>query len=61
MLEKLRKPTIIIGFLGAVKLATDAFGYSFLTNEDVNAIANGISAIVAIIATLLNRDTPQAQ
>jgi len=56
MLERLRKPTIVMGLLGAVKLATEAFGVSVISDEQINAIANGVSAIAAIIATLLNRD-----
>jgi len=56
MLEKLRKPTIVMGLLGAVKLATEAFGVSIISDDQINAIANGVSAVAAIIATLMNRD-----
>ena len=56
MLEKLRKPTIIAGLIGAIKLATDAFGLNIITDDQVNAIANGVAAAAAIIAALINRD-----
>jgi len=56
VLERLRKPTIVMGLLGAVKLAAGAFGYDIISDEQINAIANGVSAIAAIIATLMNRD-----
>ena len=56
MLEKLRKPIIVTGLLGALKLATNAFGLDFISDEQINAIANGVSAIAAVIATLMNRD-----
>lgn len=59
MLEKLRKPALVIAILGAVKLVTDAFGMQILTNENINAIANGVSAVVTVIGILINRDAPQ--
>lgn len=61
MLEKLRKPTIVAGVLGAIKLATDTFGLNIITDDQVNAIANGIAAIAAVIAALINRDAPKAE
>lgn len=57
MLDKLRKPTLVIAVLGAVKLVTDAFGIVILTNESINAIANGISAIATVVGILINRDS----
>jgi len=57
MLERLRRPTIVMGLLGAVKLAAGSFGYDIISDEQINAIANGVSAIAAVIATLMNRDT----
>lgn len=59
MLEKLRKPALVVAVLGAVKLVTDAFGMQILTNENINAIANGVSAVVTVIGILINRDAPQ--
>jgi len=56
MLEKFRKPALVIAILGAVKLVTDAFGVQILTNESINEIANGVSAVVAIIGILINRN-----
>lgn len=59
MLEKLRKPALVIAILGAVKLVTDAFGVQILTDENINAIANGVSAIATVVGILINRDSPQ--
>ena len=56
MLEKLRKPALVIAVLGAVKLVTDAFGIVVLTDESINAIANGVSAVATVIGILINRD-----
>ena len=56
MLEKLRKPAIVAGLIGALKLATDAFGLNLISDDQVNTIANGVSAVAAIIAALINRD-----
>jgi len=56
MLEKLRKPIIVSGLLGAAKLAASAFGYDIISDDQINAIANGVSALAAVIAALINRD-----
>ena len=60
MLEKLRKPALVIACLGAVKLVTDAFGLQLLTDESINDIANGVSALATVIGILINR-TGQAK
>jgi uncharacterized membrane protein len=62
MLEKLRTPALVVAILGAVKLVSDAFGVVVLTNENINSIANGVSAIATVIGILINRTgqtTPQ--
>ena len=59
MLEKLRTPVIVAGLLGAVKLATNAFGLDIISDDQINTIANGVSAVAAVIATLINRTKPQ--
>jgi len=56
MLEKLRKPTLVIAVLGAVKLVTDAFGLLILDNDSINAIANGVAAMATVLGILINRD-----
>jgi uncharacterized membrane protein len=56
MLEKLRKPTLVIAILGAVKLVTDAFGLVILNDEQINAIANGVSAVATVVGILINRE-----
>lgn len=57
LLEKLRKPALVVAVLGAVKLVTDAFGIVILTNDNINAIANGVSAIATVVGILINRDS----
>ncbi|MDP4158365.1 MAG: hypothetical protein Q8911_01190 [Bacillota bacterium] len=59
MLEKLRKPALVVAVLGAAKLVTDAFGMPILTDESINAIANGVAAVATIVGILINRDAPQ--
>jgi len=59
MLEKLRKPALVVAVLGAVKLVTDAFGVVILTDESINSIANGVAAIATIVGILINRDATQ--
>ena len=55
MLEKLRTPALVVAILGSVKLATDAFGIFILDDASINAIANGVSAVVTIVGILINR------
>lgn len=55
MLEKLRKPFLVVSILGAVKLVTDAFGISFLDDNSINSIANGVAALATVIGILINR------
>lgn len=56
MLEKLRKPTLAIAILGAIKLVTDAFGVTVLDDKSINDIANGIAAVATAVGILINRD-----
>ena len=60
MLEKLRKPTLVIGALGVFKLASEVFfGYTLMSNEDINSIANGIATVAGVIAAFINRNVSQ--
>jgi uncharacterized membrane protein len=56
VLEKLRKPTLVVAVLGAIKLVTDAFGLVILDNNAINDIANGVAAIATSVGILINRD-----
>lgn len=38
--------TMIVGFLGALKLAFQAFGYGFITDDQINALANVLAILV---------------
>jgi uncharacterized membrane protein len=46
--------TLVIGILGAIKLILQAFGIDIITDDAIDAIANGVAAVVAIIAVLLH-------
>ncbi|RAP29968.1 hypothetical protein EEL32_24750 [Brevibacillus laterosporus] len=41
------KAVLIAGVLGAMKLLADSYGYSIITDDQINAIVNGIFAVVA--------------
>lgn len=45
---------LVAGILGATKLALEAFGYSIITDEQINAIANGVAAAATVVAAFLN-------
>ena len=59
ILEKFRKPTLVVAILGAIKLVLDVAGIPVLTDENINAIANGVAAVATIVGILINRDAVQ--
>ncbi|NTV91009.1 MAG: hypothetical protein HGA22_11730 [Clostridiales bacterium] len=56
MFEKMKKPLFWAGVIGAVKLATDAFGITLISNEQVNVIADGLAAIVTVAGVVVSHD-----
>lgn len=42
------------GILGAVKLLLDSTGHPIITDDQVNALANGVAALAAILAAYTN-------
>ena len=54
MMEKIKKPVFWLGILGALKLLTDTAGYTFISNEQVDQIANGLSALVTVVAVAVD-------
>jgi phi LC3 family holin len=54
--SRLSRPAFYIAMLGAIKLITDAFGYSLITNEQINAIANGVATLVTVIGVAVGWD-----
>ncbi|AUM64331.1 hypothetical protein O0555_21225 [Brevibacillus laterosporus] len=48
------KAVLFAGVLGSIKLLTEAYGYSIITDDQINAIVNGLSAVVAVIAAFTN-------
>lgn len=52
---------LVAGIVGSIKLLADTFDYQIITDEQVNAIANGVSAVVAIIAVFLNNRQEKQQ
>ncbi|MBP1156065.1 MULTISPECIES: hypothetical protein [unclassified Paenibacillus] len=53
MLTKLKQPGLILGVLGAVKLALDSMGMN-IPDETINEIANGISAVLVVISIFMD-------
>jgi uncharacterized membrane protein len=50
MLEKLQNPIYWLAILGGIKIILNANGVQIITDDQVNAIANGLSALVDVIA-----------
>ena len=46
--------TILLAILGAIKLVTDAFGIQLLDDASMNAIANGVAAVVVVAGIALD-------
>lgn len=40
--------TMIVGVLGALKLIFQAYGYTFITDDQINAVANGIAGLITV-------------
>lgn len=45
-----------LGVLGSVKLFTDTVGYPLFQDGQVDALANGIATLLAIIGVFLSHD-----
>jgi len=48
-----RSKTFWLGILGGVKLITDSFGFNLISNEQVDDIATGVAAILAVVAMIM--------
>lgn len=53
-LKSRRLSTIVVGLLAAVKIITDAFGWHVITNQEVNAIANGLAALLTVLTVVMS-------
>lgn len=51
--SRLKSPAFYVAILGAAKLVTDAFGLTLITDEQINAIANGLSAIATVVGVAI--------
>lgn len=46
--------SLVAAGLGAVKLVAEAFGYSFITNEQIDAVVNLVATGAVIAGILIN-------
>ncbi|WP_167357090.1 hypothetical protein [Paenibacillus pectinilyticus] len=46
--------TLVLGLLGAVKLILNAYGVDLITDDTVNAIANGVAALLSVAGVYTN-------
>ena len=46
--------TLALGLLGAAKLILDAFGMDLISNDNMNAIANGVAALLSVVGVYTN-------
>jgi phi LC3 family holin len=58
--KKLNLVTLVPALLGAIKLILEPFGVH-ISNEDINAIANGVAAIVTIVGVVVSHQKAEVQ
>ncbi|SDN72419.1 hypothetical protein SAMN04487897_104203 [Paenibacillus sp. yr247] len=46
--------TLTLGLLGAAKLILNAYGLDIIHDDDMNAIANGVAALLSVIGVYTN-------
>lgn len=50
-----------LGMIGAVKLASESFGIQWITDEQLNAIADGFAAlftVIGVVSCYTTKDEP---
>lgn len=50
--------TLILGLLGAAKLILNAYGLDIIQDDEMNAIANGVAAVLSVIGVYTNHQKP---
>lgn len=51
---KINYYTLTLGLIGAAKLILDAYGMDLIKDADMNAIANGVAALLSIVGIYTN-------
>ena len=52
---------LVAGLLDVAKLKLAVFGYSIITDEQLNVIANGAASVAEVVAAFLNNRKAKAQ
>ncbi|GEO24288.1 hypothetical protein AAC03nite_00730 [Alicyclobacillus acidoterrestris] len=55
-----RLSTMIVGLLSAAKVITDALGWHVISDQELNAIANGAAALLTVITVVMSHVKPIA-
>ncbi|SDO16192.1 hypothetical protein SAMN04487897_10957 [Paenibacillus sp. yr247] len=50
--------SLSIGLLGAAKLILNAFGLDIISDNEINAIGNGVATIATIVGVYMNHKKP---
>jgi len=58
MMEKMKSPLFWLGVFGALKLALDTMGHGVITDAQVNALANGLATVFAIVGVYATHNKP---
>ena len=55
--QRLSSPAFYLALLGAAKLVLNAFGITIITDEQINAVANGLATLLATVGIAVGYDT----
>ncbi|KPV45582.1 hypothetical protein [Alicyclobacillus ferrooxydans] len=53
VLQNRNLATLLIAVLGAVKLILQAFGIDIITSQQIDAIANGVAALITVAGVIM--------
>lgn len=53
MLENRNIATLMVAIVGAGKLILQAFGVDLITEQQIDALANGIAAVITIVGVVM--------
>lgn len=57
LFRRLSSPAFYLALLGAAKLVLNAFGITLITDEQINAVANGLATLLATVGIAIGYDT----
>ena len=57
LFRRLSSPAFYLALLGAAKLVLNACGITLITDDQINAVANGLATLLATVGIAIGYDT----